>query len=140
MRSKIWIFFYSLILLLLISCDKDEFETRQSIRIVNYTEFSIDTVKIWLYGEHVRYENIDPMAGTDFKSMIDLPNESNFMISINDTTISRGWNMPILERSEIVPTQISSPSPTGYYTFGVFSLDSTLSSLFIGLVDYRIYL
>jgi len=42
--------------------------------------------------------------------------------------------MPILIRGEIMPTQFSSPSPTGSYTFGVFSDDTMVSSIFIGLI------
>lgn len=117
------------------SCEEGENPTIQSVRFFNYLDSNIDTVKVYVsyYFGYLEFLNIESDSVSTVLQATDLDSECFFKLSLNDTIIERRWSLP--SRS-IDPTQPIT-FPHGSYTFGVFESDSSIESIFIGLIEFK---
>ena len=123
-----------------IACSpEDEFTTYQSIRVVNHSNHNINKVTIipnnWYPGNQdtIEFSDIAVNSSSLEVETQDLSLDLEFFITISDTTISTYWAMP---RYVIDPSGSSklTRSPSGEYSFGIFSSEETGNSFFIGLL------
>ena len=127
-----------LLFILTAGCKKEnEFEKEIFIRLHNHTLNRIDSVQLFSWGtsiDPVVFYEIDSLTITEFQREDHVFYKNSLVVFLKDTSINEYWEMPY---NGTATQPAEEYWPFGYYTIGIYQLDSTLGSVSIALDGYE---